>query len=533
MTTYQANLIVYIDMDDTLCNYKQGFATNYQKHTGNPFPQSVPGFYLALEPLPDAVETYQWLSQQPPFDVYILTAPSLKNPHSYSEKRLWVEKHLGFEAVKKLIISPHKHLSKGAYLIDDCHRGKGQDRFVGQLIHYGSQGFPNWSSVRAYFERLLDQKIVHSREETPLPQVLCFRSFDMRDHFPEPVATFREALMLLQSDRAYLPEIDANIVCYLRSGQSIAIPAAFYLSKTPCFPSREEAEIWVKERAEDADLHGHPVFGLTIADPDLPMDEQIEQAFSYYEVGVIDPSENDRVCAEVDGWLAAAIQALPTAEAKATLAEGHTVASSGGASGMKPDLTVDPLVNQTDVAAFTAMFEQTCGSARWFIASDDAHAEVPAVTCYLDVANNVWSVSVNEATGFKQYHLAQVVCENLNPALKARVKQFLVSTAERAKTAIPIDIDRQVIAHHEPTNTTLYDTQGMAGLFTPNAVLHVQQPPHYTLNKSECSGDEIMVGIHPDAMDDLAIAWCRHRKLQGALGGPVGKEWGSPECEYD
>jgi hypothetical protein len=42
----------------------------------------------------------------------------------------------------------------------------------------------------------------------------------------------------------------------------------------------------------------------------------------------------------------------------------------------------------------------------------------------------------------------------------------------------------------------------------------------------------ITVAIPQDIMDELAIAWCKKRKLQGTLGGPVGNEWGSPDSEY-
>jgi len=32
--------------------------------------------------------------------------------------------------------------------------------------------------------------------------------------------------------------------------------------------------------------------------------------------------------------------------------------------------------------------------------------------------------------------------------------------------------------------------------------------------------------------DKIAVEWCRKRGLQGAVGGPVGKEFGGPDCEY-
>jgi 5'-nucleotidase len=57
---------------------------------------------------------------------------------------------LGF--VKKLIICPNKSLLKGQYLIDYNHTGKGQEKFEGKLIHFGSDEFPNWEKVRAFFD---------------------------------------------------------------------------------------------------------------------------------------------------------------------------------------------------------------------------------------------------------------------------------------------------------------------------------------------------------------------------------------------
>ena len=69
------------------------------------------------------------------------------NPHSYMEKRIWVEKHFDYEFTKKLIISPNKGLSIGEYLIDDNISGKGQENFNGKLIHFGSPRYPNWLTI--------------------------------------------------------------------------------------------------------------------------------------------------------------------------------------------------------------------------------------------------------------------------------------------------------------------------------------------------------------------------------------------------
>ena len=61
-----------------------------------------------------------------------------------------------------------------------------------------------------------------------------------------------------------------------------------------------------------------------------------------------------------------------------------------------------------------------------------------------------------------------------------------------------------------------------------------------TSGPEECSDQKnadnqttAMISIPADIMDSLAIEWCKYRKLHGALGGPVGNEYGSPDCEYD
>jgi FMN phosphatase YigB (HAD superfamily) len=107
--------IVYVDLDDTLCDYNDAYNTAKHNDPSVKYPQSGEGFYLNLKPLPDALEVFKWLSNQRNLNVYILTAPSIYNPHCYSEKRIWVEQHLGFKYVDKLIISSHKNLLKGDF----------------------------------------------------------------------------------------------------------------------------------------------------------------------------------------------------------------------------------------------------------------------------------------------------------------------------------------------------------------------------------------------------------------------------------
>ncbi|MFE8070131.1 hypothetical protein QQM79_03650 [Marinobacteraceae bacterium S3BR75-40.1] len=153
--------VIYIDMDHTLCDYAAGFKEYQRRFPELQFPQSVEGFYLNLKPLEGAVETFHWLNNKAETEVFILTAPSVKNVHSYSEKRLWVEKFLGFDVVHRLIISAHKGLNQGDFLIDDYASGKGQEYFSGTLIQFGSKSFPDWKSVKEFFT------LVDSTESDP------------------------------------------------------------------------------------------------------------------------------------------------------------------------------------------------------------------------------------------------------------------------------------------------------------------------------------------------------------------------------
>jgi 5'(3')-deoxyribonucleotidase len=152
---YPGRKIVYVDMDHTLCDYAGAYQQYRLSDSDVAYPQSIPGFFSGLAPLPDAIETYRWLHQQELLEVFVLTAPSVMNPLSYTEKRLWVEEHLGLEIAHRLIINPNKGLNKGDYLIDDYSEGKGQEHFEGKLIQFGSNQFPDWQSVREYFQELV------------------------------------------------------------------------------------------------------------------------------------------------------------------------------------------------------------------------------------------------------------------------------------------------------------------------------------------------------------------------------------------
>lgn len=144
--------IIYIDMDDVLCDFKGAYQEALLKNPDIKYPQSQYGFWQKLKPIDNAVETVTYLKKH--FDIYILSAPSIYNPLSYTEKRVWVEEYLGFDMIDKLILSRHKGLNKGDYLIDDILEGNGQENFEGELINFGSTEFLDWETIKKFFVSL-------------------------------------------------------------------------------------------------------------------------------------------------------------------------------------------------------------------------------------------------------------------------------------------------------------------------------------------------------------------------------------------
>jgi 5'(3')-deoxyribonucleotidase len=132
---------IYIDMDGVLCNYMKRFIERVQANPKNKHPQLEFDFFRKLEEMPGAIEAFKALAKE--YDVWILTRPSYKNPMCYTEKRLWVEDHLGFNWCRKLIIAPDKSLMIGDYLIDDMPWPK----FQGEQLLFGSNECPDWDAV--------------------------------------------------------------------------------------------------------------------------------------------------------------------------------------------------------------------------------------------------------------------------------------------------------------------------------------------------------------------------------------------------
>jgi len=147
--------ILYIDMDNVLVDFESAVARldekTRKKYEGKL--DEIPGIFSKMEPMEGAVESFKKLSKH--FDTYILSTSPWENPSAWSDKLLWVKKYLGSHAYKRLILTHHKNLNSGNYLIDDRTKN-GVDEFTGEHIHFDSERFPDWDSVLNY---LLNRKV--------------------------------------------------------------------------------------------------------------------------------------------------------------------------------------------------------------------------------------------------------------------------------------------------------------------------------------------------------------------------------------
>jgi 5'(3')-deoxyribonucleotidase len=141
---------LYIDMDGVLVNIEAAILKKYGPgntaaltNIGEILDQD-PSVFRDAPPMEGAVEAFEQLSKL--YNVFILSTAPWSNPESWMIKRLWVEEHLGKNAFKRLILTHHKELMIGNYLIDD-RTNNGAGEFKGEHILFGNEQYPNWNSI--------------------------------------------------------------------------------------------------------------------------------------------------------------------------------------------------------------------------------------------------------------------------------------------------------------------------------------------------------------------------------------------------
>ena len=146
--------IIYIDLDGVVADFEKG-RLQHPLSTITPYigrPDKLPGVYENLDPITDSIESVTELFNNPDFDVYFLSSAPWDNPEAWTHKRLWVAKYFDVKIIRKrLILSHHKQLLIGDYLIDD-NQWNGASEFQGKWIHFGSQEFPDWKTVLNYLK---------------------------------------------------------------------------------------------------------------------------------------------------------------------------------------------------------------------------------------------------------------------------------------------------------------------------------------------------------------------------------------------
>ena len=127
--------IVYIDMDNTLADFESGVKT-FTDEERAPFGVDENG--------KDHTDAEH-------FDVYILSTAPWGNPSAWTDKLNWVKTHLGEPARKRLILSHHKDLLRGDYIIDDSTKN-GVAEFQGKHIQIGTEPYKDWPAVIDFFK---------------------------------------------------------------------------------------------------------------------------------------------------------------------------------------------------------------------------------------------------------------------------------------------------------------------------------------------------------------------------------------------
>ncbi len=113
--------IVYIDMDNVMVDFPSGIAKldekTKQEYEGRY--DEVEGIFSLMEPMPNAISAVHKLMKK--YHIYALSTAPWHNPSAWSDKVKWIQRYFGEEKgsalYKRLILSHHKNLNQGDYLL--------------------------------------------------------------------------------------------------------------------------------------------------------------------------------------------------------------------------------------------------------------------------------------------------------------------------------------------------------------------------------------------------------------------------------
>tara|TARA_A100001234_G_scaffold118719_1_gene104166 strand:+ start:1339 stop:1794 length:456 start_codon:yes stop_codon:yes gene_type:complete len=148
-----AKKIVYVDMDNTIVDFKSGIKRlpkrDFKEYNGRE--DEHPYIFTLMDPIKDSIESVKELNKK--YDLYVLSTAPWENSNAWKQKRDWLGKYFGESEenpfYKKVILSHNKNLNSGDYLIDDRPHN-GAENFKGEWIRFGSEEYPDWKSVTKY-----------------------------------------------------------------------------------------------------------------------------------------------------------------------------------------------------------------------------------------------------------------------------------------------------------------------------------------------------------------------------------------------
>ena len=149
--------ILYIDMDGVIVDFESGVnkLSEIDKINFIDRYDEIPKIFKSMEPMPYAIEAIKQLSKY--YNIFVLSTAPWDNPSAWSDKIRWIKKYFGNSEnnilYKKLILTHHKNLNNGNILIDDRTKN-GADKFLGELIIFGSEDYPDWNAILKYLIKI-------------------------------------------------------------------------------------------------------------------------------------------------------------------------------------------------------------------------------------------------------------------------------------------------------------------------------------------------------------------------------------------
>lgn len=140
--------LLYIDLDGVVADFVSAMNAHalINELSFNKDPDTIPGLFRNLKPIESAISSVEKLLHSEKYEVYFLSTAPWNNPSAWTDKRIWLEEQFGEKINRRLILTHRKDLVKGDILIDD-RPNNGAKNFEGKWIHFGSEDFPDWSSV--------------------------------------------------------------------------------------------------------------------------------------------------------------------------------------------------------------------------------------------------------------------------------------------------------------------------------------------------------------------------------------------------